>query len=150
NAIGPVTVALGDSVLDTNTIVLGYGSPITLLDVSTANINAALNTNPAIFEPVTVIGTAESDSLSVTPTGANAATVQAYQGGTAQNGQGGTLASLTPFGPTLNFSNVSGATGGFSITGGAGSDQLFVEGSQGVDTIDVNDAASGTNAVKVN
>jgi len=98
---------------------------------------------------VTVDGTAGADSLAVTPTSFTSATLQNYTGGTAQNGQGGTLATMTSLGPAFNFTNVSTATGGFTISGNGGSDQLFIEGTQNADTIDVNDAASGTNAVKV-
>ncbi len=99
---------------------------------------------------VAVMGTTGNDSLAVTPTASDSATLQDYTGGTAQNGQGGTLATMTPFGPVFNFSGVSTASGGFAVDGNGGSDQLFVEGMQNADTIDVNDGASGANAVKVN
>ena len=44
-------------------------------------------------------GHLRADTLAVTPTSTTTATVQDYLGGTAQNGQGGTLASLTATGP---------------------------------------------------
>ncbi len=57
---------------------------------------------------------------------------------------------MAPVLPTFNFSGVSTSAGGFTVNGNGGSDQLFVEGSQNADTIDVNDGTSGANAVKVN
>ncbi|HWB14429.1 MAG TPA: DUF4214 domain-containing protein [Pirellulales bacterium] len=132
-----VTVNLGPGAVDET----GFGT-VTYLGVATVNVNAGGNT-------LSVNGTAGNDTLAVTPTGANGVSFQAYSGGTAQNGQGGTLASLTPIGPAFNATSVSGAAGGFSINGNGGSDMLFVEGTQNGDTIDVDDAASGANAVKV-
>ncbi len=99
---------------------------------------------------VTVDGTAGSDSFVVTPISPNGASLQAVTGGSAQNGQGGTNVSQLPaVGPLLIATGVSTALGGFTINGGGGSDQIFLEATQGADTIDVNDAASGVNAVKV-
>jgi hypothetical protein len=142
-ATGAVTVSLGSAAASTNTVVAGYGSLVTLLGVEVANLDANGNT-------MTVVGTSGADTIAATPTGANSVTFQAYQGGTAQNGQGGTLASLTALAPVFNATSVSAAAAGFSINGGGGSDMLFVEGTQGADTIDVNDATSGANAAKVN
>ena len=141
-ATGAVTVNLGNSTLSTNTTITGYGGTVTLVGIDTANLNANGNT-------VAVVGTTGADQIAVTPTAAASATIQAYSGGTAQNAQGGTLASLTPLGPVFNATNVSTATGGFTINGNGGSDHLFVEGTQNADAIDVNDTASGPNAVLV-
>ena len=94
---------------------------MTLTGVEAANLDAGGNT-------VTVTGTTGADSIGVTPSGAASATVQPYQGGTAQNAQGGTLASQAPISPTLNFTAVSTAAAGFTINGNGGSDQLFVVG----------------------
>jgi hypothetical protein len=127
--------------LAAGTITDGAGT-VSFNSLKTLNVNAAGGT-------LTVNDANANASLAVTPSGANAASFQAYSGGTAQNGQGGTLASLTPIGPAVNATNVSGAAGGFTISGTGGSDTLFVEGSQNGDTIDVNDAASGANAVTV-
>ncbi|MGA2501219.1 MAG: hypothetical protein ABSH20_26060, partial [Tepidisphaeraceae bacterium] len=142
-ATGLVTVNLGDSTIPTNTTITGYGGTVSLTGVEVANLNANANA-------LKIMGTTGADSLVATPTSASSATVQAYTGGDAQNGQGGTLSSQTPIGPVLNATNVSTATGGFAINGNGGSDVLFVEGTQNADIIDVNDAASGPNAVKVN
>lgn len=142
-ATGAVTVNLGNNATSTNPTITGYGGIVTLLGDEVANLNANGNT-------VAVVGTAGSDSVAVTPTSANSATVQNYAGGTAQNGQGGTLATMTPISPVFNLSSVSTAAGGFTVNGNGGADQLFVEGTQNADTIDVNDGTSGTNAVKVN
>ena len=122
-ATGPVTVNLADSaaIPPTDTTITGYGGTVTLTGVEVANLDAGGHV-------LTTVGMAGNDSLAVTPTGTNAATVQAYSGGTAQNGQGGTLASQTPVGPTLNFTNVSSAAGGFTINGNGGSDQLLRRG----------------------
>ncbi len=127
--------------LAAGTITDGAGT-VSFNSLKTLNVNAAGGT-------LTVNDANANASLAVTPSGANAASFQAYSGGTAQNGQGGTLASLTPIGPAVNATNVSGAAGGFTIGGTGGSDTLFVEGTQNADTIEVNDAASGANAVTV-
>jgi hypothetical protein len=74
-----------------------------------------------------------ADLLSVTPTASNAVTLTASSLGTA-----------------FNFSNVSTAASGFLINATGSGDQLFVQGTPAADTVDVNDAASGAHAVKVN
>jgi len=143
-ATGAVSVTLGDPSIGSNTqITTGYGNSITLIGVEVANLDAGGNS-------VSFAGTSNADSIAVTPTGSNSASVQDYTGGTAQNGQGGTLATMTPTGPLFNFTSVSTAVGGFAVNGNGGSDQLFVEATQGADTIDVNDATSGSGVVKVN
>jgi hypothetical protein len=75
-------------------------------------------------------GTTGNDSLTYTPTGATAGTV-----------------ALAGAYPLVTFTGV-GST--FTVNGSGGSDQLVVVGTQSADTIDVNDAAAGANAVKVN
>ncbi len=143
-ATGTVTVNLPNTSSSTPGIGIGgYGGEVDLTGIEIVNADAN-------GHAVIVTGTTGADNIAVTPTASNAATVQAYSGGTAQNSQGGTLASMAPVSPTFNFSGVSTSAGGFTITGNGGSDQLFVEGTQNADTIDVNDAASGANAVKVN
>ena len=81
----------------------GFG-PVTLTGVEVANVNAGGNT-------VTVNGTAQNDSLTYSPTGATA--------GTLQNAGLNTV---------FNFSGVSAAAGAFAVNGNGGSDQLTVNG----------------------
>ncbi len=81
----------------------------------------------------TVRGTAGNDVMTVTPTGANAATAQ--------------LNSSAPsFGstPVINGANI----GTFNVDLLGGSDQLIVNGTQGADSIDANNSTA--NAVSVN
>ncbi len=95
--------------------------------------------------------------------GLAAVTVNANGAGVLVNGSGGPdILTYTPTGATsasltsaslatvFNFTGVSGLVNGFSINGNGGSDKLIVDGTQNADTIDVNDAASGGSAVKVN
>ena len=56
---------------------------------------------------------------------------------------------MSTAGPLINVTGVSTAAGGFSVDETGASAQLFVEGSEDADTIDINDATSGTNAVLV-
>ena len=139
-ATGDVAVSLGDSTIPTDTTVAGYGGTVTLTGIEVANLDAN-------GHALTVTGTTGADSIAVTPTGANSASFQAYTGGTSQNGQGGTLASQTALAPVFNATAV--AVGGFLINGNGGSDELFVEGTQNGDTINVNDATAGANAVAI-
>lgn len=122
------------------TVAQAGGGLVSFLGVETLNVNAGAST-------LTVLGTTGADTIAATPTGVNSVAVQAYSGGTAQNGQGGNLASLTPLVPAINASNVTGAAGGFTVNGNGGSDQLFVEGSQNGETIEVNHTVA--NAVVV-
>jgi hypothetical protein len=133
------TINLGASTITSTGPV---ANPVTYSGIEAVNANASGGT-------LTVLGTSGADTIAATPTSGTGVTFQAYTGGTAQNGQGGTLASLTPLAPVFNATNVSTAAGGFTINGNGGADQLFVEGTQNADTIDVNDATSGANAVTV-
>ncbi len=125
-ATGAVGVALGDITTASATTITGYGGAVVLTGIEIANINAGNNT-------VTTTGTTHADSITVTPTASNAATLTDAEINTV-----------------FNFSNVSTALGGFAVNGNGGSDQLIVVATQNADTIDVNDSASGANAVKVN
>src|SRR5262249_45407194 len=104
-ASGAVTVNLADSTIPTNTTITGYNGTgtVTLTGIEVANLDANSNT-------VTVMGTGGSDSLTVSPTGAAAATL--------------TNAGLNS---TFNFTTVSTAAGGFSVNGNGGTDQLAVQ-----------------------
>ncbi|HYW70658.1 MAG TPA: hypothetical protein VE961_06475, partial [Pyrinomonadaceae bacterium] len=115
-----------NTTLPAQTVAEAGFNNVTFSGVEVINVNAAgaadkLNDSVA------------ADSLTFTPTAANAATLTASSSSTI-----------------FNFSNVSTAAGGFSIGATGSGDQLFVKGTQGADTIDVNDGASGANAVKVN
>ena len=133
-ATGAVAVNLGDSVTSTPTTVTGYGGTVTLLGVEVLNANANANN-------VTVNGTAESDNLTYTPTGALAGTV---------TNSGSNL--------TVNVSNVSNTAGvatpgAFTIdpvgASPANVNTLTVNGTAGADTIGVVNGAV-TTTVKVN
>ncbi len=125
-ASGAVAVTLGDITSSSAnlTTITGFGNSILLSGIEIANINAGNNT-------VTTTGTMHNDSITVTPTASNAATL--------------TDAELNT---VFNFSNVSTAAGGFAINGNGGNDQLFVVGTQIADSIDVNTITA--NAVRVN
>ncbi len=103
-------------------------NPVTFAGIATIN-----ETSSGAGSKLTINGTSGPDTLTYTPTGANAGTV-----------------SLAGAAPVINFTGVSAAAGAFTINGNGGNDQLIVQGTQNADTIDVNDAASGANAVKVN
>ncbi len=125
NFTGDGTAAVtADLAADTVTET-GFG-PVAYTGVGTVNADAG-------GAAVTVNDANAADSLTVTPTAANAATLTATSSST-----------------TFHFRNVSTAAGGFAVNATGSSDQLLVEGTQNADTIDVNDAASGANAVKVN
>jgi hypothetical protein len=122
-AAGPVTVNLGDSAAapPTDTTITGYGGMVTLTGVEVANLDAGGN-------GLTVNGTAASDQLSYTPTGAAAGAV--------------TNAGLNT---TFNFTNAAGT---FTLDPAGGNDTVTVNGTSASDTINVVRGAATT--VQVN
>jgi hypothetical protein len=112
---GAITVNLADSTIPTNTTITGYGATVTLINVDVCNMNAGGT------ERLTVMGTAEDDNITYTPTGANA--------GTFQNAGLNTV---------FNFTNVTGPANPFSIDGGGGvADQVTVDGTTNRDLFEI-------------
>ncbi len=118
-ANGPVTVNLADATLATNTLITGYGGPITLIGDEVVNLD--LN-----GQTLTVIGTAQPDSITYTPTGTLAGTF--------------TLAGLNT---VFNFTDVSDGSVGFVIDPMGGADTVTVNGTSGDD--DITASVNGTN-----
>jgi hypothetical protein len=117
-ATGAVTVSLADSALSppTNTVVSGYGVPVTLIGVEVANLDANSNA-------LSAVGTSRNDSIIYTPTDLNAGTFQE--------------ASINT---VFNF---TGVTGAFTVFGGLGllADTLTIRGSNIRDAFVINAAA---------
>jgi hypothetical protein len=124
-ASAPVTVNLGDNTPGSpnpNTVINGYGAPVTLIGVDVANLDANNHT-------VTAIGTSLNDNILYTPTGATAGTF--YDSLPAGNNQV----------PNTVF-NFSGASAGsvFTVFGGAGgnSDAVTIQGTDARDLTEIN------------
>jgi hypothetical protein len=122
-AVGPVTVNIGDNTPGSpnpNTVITGYGAPVTLIGVDTANLNANSNN-------MTAVGTSQNDNWIFTPTGAKAATF--YD----SIGSGNNLVPNTVF-------NATNVTGVFQALGGTGgnADELTVQGSDARDLFEIN------------
>src|SRR5262249_59161513 len=69
-AVGPVTVFEGDNTPNSpnpNTVITGYGAPVILMGVDTANLDVT-------GQSLTATGTTQNDNWIITPTGATAAT----------------------------------------------------------------------------
>ncbi len=119
-ATDAVTVSLADDALSspTNTVVTGYGVPVTLIGVEVANLDAASNA-------LNAVGTSRNDSFIYTPTDLSAGKFQE--------------ASINT---VFNFTNVTGA---FTVFGGTGllADTLTVRGSNIADIFTI-DAAVRT------
>ena len=108
-----MSVALGDNTpgsLNPNTVITGYGAPVTLIGVDTANLDATSKT-------VSAVGTSQNDSIVFTPTGATA--------GTFYNN----IASGNNLVPNTVF-NLANVTGDFTVFGGSGgnADEVVVRG----------------------
>ena len=124
-ATSPVAVTMGDNTpnsLNPNTVITGYGAPVTLIGVDTANLDANTQT-------VTATGTSRNDDFIFTPTGALAGTF--YD----------TIASGNNLVPNTVF-NVANAKAGTSLTfdgGSAGNaDEVTVQGSDANDLFEIN------------
>lgn len=116
-ATGAVNVNLADSSLSTYTAITGYGSPVSLIGIETANVNAGNNI-------ASVVGTSQPDQLTYTATGPNAASV-----------------ALAGLNTAFNFRN---AVSPLSVDGASGIDSVTVNGTSGIDSIGVVKAASTT------
>ncbi len=116
-AIGPVSVALGNAALASDTTVSGYGAVVILTGVEVANLSTTGNS-------LEVIGTTQPDALLYTPTGAAAGTI--------------TNAGLNT---QFNFSGVAGAV---TLQGASGADTVTVRGTSAADTIAVVKGANTT------
>ena len=118
-ATGAVTVTVEDDAIapPTNTLITGYGVPVTLIGVEVANLNASRNA-------LNAVGTVRDDAFTYTPTGDSA--------GTFQDAGVNTV---------FNFTNVTGA---FTLFGGASisADTLTIRGTNVRDTITIDAAAA--------
>ncbi len=125
-AIGPVTVSLGDNTPGSpnpNTVITGYGAPVTLIGVDTANLDANSN-------GVTATGTTQNDDIIYTPTGARAGTF--YD----DIGSGNNLVPNTVF----NIANVTGNFLVFNDPSG-NADQVTLRGTAARDLIEISQAS---------
>ncbi len=109
-AIGAVGVALANSALSADTIVSGYGAPVTLSGVEVANLDTNAN-------ELSVTGTTSNNQIDYIPSGAEAGTF--------------TQAGLNT---VFNFTNVAGA---FSIDPGTGNNSIVIHGTSSNDAITV-------------
>ncbi len=115
-ATGGVAVALADDALDTDSIVSGYGAPVTLLGVEVANLNT--NGNALV-----VNGTSSAEDIEYTPTGPQAGTI-----------------AKAGVNTTFNFTNTAGA---LTIDPATADNSIVVNGTSANDTITV--SQSGAN-----
>jgi hypothetical protein len=121
-AVGPVTVNLGDNTPNSpnpNTVITGYGAPVTLIGVDTANLDAGGNT-------LTATPTRQNDNTIYTPTGATAGTF--YD----DVGSGNNLVPNTVF----NIANVAGNFMVFNDPGG-NADQVTIRATAARDLIEI-------------
>ncbi|HWB14006.1 MAG TPA: DUF4214 domain-containing protein [Pirellulales bacterium] len=119
-AVGPVTITEGDNTVPSNPTVTGYGAPVTLIGIDTANVDAGGNTT-------TATGTLQNDNIIYTPTGATAGTF--YD----DLGSGNNLVPNTVF----NIANVSGNFRVFNDPGG-NADQVTLRATDARDLIEIN------------
>jgi hypothetical protein len=121
-AVGPVTVTIGDNTPNSpnpNTVITGYGVPVTLIGVDTANLDVNGQT-------LTGTGTTQNDNWIFTPTGATAGTF--YD----SIGSGNNLVPNTVF----NVVNVSGNFMVFNDPGG-NADQVTLRGTAARDLFQI-------------
>jgi len=127
-ASGAVGVALGDNTPNSpnpNTVITGYGAPVTLIGVDTANLDANAQT-------LTAVGTSQNDNIIYTPTGAEAGTF--YD----KIASGNNLVPNTVF----NIANVTVGSD-FTVDGGSGgnADEVTLQGTAARDLFEIDDGA---------